>query len=134
LSPDQDAWHIIQKESSQPRTEGYSEIETEQMFQVVIQFQIVGMGTSDDLDKRYKVEQQMNQCLGWTGLGFCDGGDIGSGTMNVFCFVVDSAKAIPIITTELKSMGLLYQATIALISDDHEEVVWPPAFQGKFAI
>lgn len=134
LSSDLEASSVIQREANSVRARGYREAADTELFQLIVQFRIDGMGTSDNLEQRYKVEEVLNQCLGWTGLGFCDGGDIGSGTMNVFCFVVDSGRAIPVVTAELSSIGLLDHATIALSSDDHEEVVWPANFQGKFAI
>lgn len=44
----------------------------------------------------------MNETLGWTGLGFCDGGSIGSGTMEVCNFVVDFEIAKAIIEKGIK--------------------------------
>src|SRR5262249_42675093 len=41
--------------------------------------------------------------LGWTGLGNCDGGSIGSGTMEVCCFVVDFKIARRVIEDDLKN-------------------------------
>lgn len=40
--------------------------------------------------------------LGWTGLGHCDGGSIGSGTMEVCCFVVDFEIGRKVIAADLK--------------------------------
>jgi hypothetical protein len=39
------------------------------------------------------------------GLGYCDGGSIGSGTMEVFCIVVDRAIAKRVIATILAECG-----------------------------
>ena len=44
----------------------------------------------------------MDEVLGWTGLGHCEGGSIGSGTMEVCCFVVDFDIAKKVIETKLK--------------------------------
>jgi len=44
----------------------------------------------------------MNETLGWTGLGHCDGGSIGSGTMVVCCFVGDFRIAKRIIEEDLR--------------------------------
>jgi hypothetical protein len=52
-------------------------------------------GSTADLDKRVAVEELMNEGLGWTGLGHCDGGDIGSGTMKIFCYVADANSLNP---------------------------------------
>ena len=43
----------------------------------------------------------MNELLGWTGLGACDGGSIGSGTMEVVNFVVDFDLAKSVIARDL---------------------------------
>jgi len=44
----------------------------------------------------------MNETLGWTGLGACDGGSIGSGSMEVCCFVVDFNAAKQVIEADLE--------------------------------
>jgi hypothetical protein len=43
----------------------------------------------------------MNETLGWTGLGNCDGGSTGSETMEVCCFVVDFKTAKRVIEEDL---------------------------------
>ena len=44
----------------------------------------------------------MNETLGWAGLGHCDGGSIGSDTMEVCCFVVDFDIAKSVIEADLQ--------------------------------
>lgn len=44
----------------------------------------------------------MNEVLGRTRLGDCEGGSIGSATMEFYCFVVDFDFAIKGIKTKLK--------------------------------
>jgi hypothetical protein len=100
----------------------------------VIQYKIEGHGTTKDLDLRYKVENLMNEGLGWTGLGHCDGGDIGSGTINVFCFVVDVALGGQVIVRELEENELLEHATIALSTEAGDKVLWPKDFVGEFSL
>ena len=68
---------------------GFEKIKDEEHLILVIECRIVGLGTSQDLSKRHQVEEKMNEVLGWTGLGHCDGGSSGGNTMEVFCFVVD---------------------------------------------
>jgi hypothetical protein len=60
------------------------------------------MGTHDDLEKRHALQQRMDDTLGWTGLGHCDGGSIGSGTMEVAMLVVDVDLAKRTIAADLK--------------------------------
>jgi hypothetical protein len=77
----------------------------------------------------------MNDCLIASGLGFCDGGDIGSGTINIFCEVVDAAVAERIIVDKLREKNELDGAVIAKrerAGDDEYKVVWPKDYSGKF--
>lgn len=70
---------------------------------IVIEYIIDGFGDEKDLAKRHSLEEHMNHKLGWNGLGHCDGGSIGSGTMEVCCIVVDYEIAKSAIARELKN-------------------------------
>lgn len=86
----QKAESTIQKEVTRLTSkDGYRVVPPERHFTLLIEYAIEGMGTKADLDKRHRLEARMNETLGWTGLGACDGGSIGSGTMEVCNFVVD---------------------------------------------
>ena len=124
----------IKREAKPFRAAGFKPIKQSDLLCVVIQYKVDGHGTTDDLDKRVRIEDLMNECLGWTGLGHCDGGDLGSGEMNVFCFVVDSGIAQRVIVDELKSQALIEGAVIAERFEDDYKVLWPHEFQGKFSI
>ena len=93
---------IIQAEINKYRTDGYSEIDDDDHIILIIEYRIKEMGTSKDLNKRHKLEDRMNETLGWTGLGHCDGGSSGSGTMEICCFVVDFEIAKRVIEEDLK--------------------------------
>jgi predicted DNA-binding WGR domain protein len=134
LQANDDPSSVIQREATSPRAEGYKPVATEKLARLIIQYKISGMGTVDNLHKRHRVEEVMNECLGWTGLGHCDGGDIGSGTMNVFCFVVDTTLALQITVNELKARGLLEGAMIAVRTEAGDKVAWPEGFRGEFSI
>jgi hypothetical protein len=84
---------------------GYGPIDMEDHATLLVEYAISGMGTADDLDKRHALEDHLNEALGWTGLGMCDGGSIGSGTMEVCCFVVDFAIAKRVIEADLAETG-----------------------------
>jgi hypothetical protein len=124
---------IIETESKLPRTEGYREIEIDDHYQVVVQYQLgSNWGTDDDLKTRHEIESIFNECFGWTGNGMCDGGDIGSGMMNIFSYVVDPTIALRTMRNELSSRGLLDSAIIAVREGDEYRVVWPENFSGDF--
>ena len=81
---------------------GYQPIEVDDHARLLIEYPVTGMGTPKDLEKRHALEERMNETLGWTGVGHCDGGSIGSGTMEVCCFVVDFETAKRVIEEDLK--------------------------------
>lgn len=83
-------------------TAGFEPIDLDDHAILLIEYAIKGMGSVKDLDKRHALEERMNETLGWTGLGHCDGGSIGSGTMEVCCFVVDFETARRVVEKDLK--------------------------------
>ena len=91
---------IIQKEVDSVVGNGFSQVEDEYI--LLVEYSVEGMGNKEDLDKRYALQDKLNETLGWTGLGHCDGGSIGSGTMEVCNFVVDFEIAKQVIENDLK--------------------------------
>jgi hypothetical protein len=98
LSEEKDLKRVLSK----PLAEGFEPIDIDDHATLMIEYAIEGMGNTDDLDKRHALEDRMNETLGWTGLGHCDGGSIGSGTMEVYCFVVDFKTAKRVVEKDLK--------------------------------
>jgi len=92
----------IQKEINKVLSEGYQEIDIEEHHTLLIEYKVDDMGTPEDLNKRTRLQNRMDGTLGWTGLGHCDGGSIGSGTMEVCCYVVDFEIAKRVIEQDLK--------------------------------
>jgi len=84
-----------------PLAKGFLPIDDDGFDVLMIEYAIDGMGNKKDLKKRYDLEDRMNETLGWTGLGNCDGGSTGSGTMEVCCFVVDFKTAKRVIEKDL---------------------------------
>ncbi|WP_010582043.1 hypothetical protein [Schlesneria paludicola] len=81
---------------------GFTPISIDEHAIIVIEYAIEGVGTPQDLTKRQTLENHISETLGWTGLGNCDGGSIGSGTMEVYCYVVDFDVAQRVIEADLK--------------------------------
>lgn len=90
----------IQKEIDELVANGYEQADHE--YTLLVEYEVDGFGTSQDLDKRARLQDRMNETLGWTGLGHCDGGSIGSGTMEVCNYVVDFEIAKAVIENDLK--------------------------------
>ncbi len=89
----------VASRAAEKRKEGSQEVED--LERLLIEYTVDGMGTPEDVDKRHRLEDRMNETLGWTGLGHCDGGSIGSGTMEVCCFVVDFDLASKVVAADL---------------------------------
>lgn len=127
LSLFQKAERIMQKLAEEKINEGYEYIDEEQLIELVIQYSYADGEIEVALEKRDSVEELMNECLGWTGNGHCDGGDIGSGTANIFNYVIDVSKALKTIKEELSDHNLLDGAKIAYLNKEDEEytVIYP---------
>lgn len=61
----------------------------------------------------------------------CDGGDIGSGTINIFTFVIDVDKALQTTLEELKNQQLLDGVKIAYVNDEEDYIQVYPS-EGEF--
>jgi hypothetical protein len=96
------ASQTIQKEIDEKSAEGYATIDPEDHATLLIEFAVDGIGSITDLEKRHHLQERMDETLGWTGLGHCDGGSTGSGTMEVCCMVVDFDIAKHVIEADLK--------------------------------
>lgn len=82
---------------------GFAPIPIRDHVLLLVEYAIDRFGTEADLDKRYALQDRLNETLGWTGLGKVDGGSIGSGTMEVACLVVDPEIATRVISDDLAS-------------------------------
>jgi len=83
------------------RAAGYAELDDLELQALLIEYPIQGLGCAADLNKRHALEDRLNELLGWIGLGQCDGGSIGCGTMEVCCLVVDFELARRIVEADL---------------------------------
>lgn len=92
----------VRKEINQKKREGYEEFDEDNLAFLEIEYKTEGFGTEEDLRKRYRLEEHLDELLGWTGLGQVDGSSIGSGSMEVGCVVVDFDIAKSVIEQELK--------------------------------
>ena len=85
------------------KSEGFKAIPEGRLVGLLVSKDISGMGTKDDLRRRHALEDFLNEVTGWHGLGHCDGGSIGSGSMEAFCLVVEYKIAAEVIARELAS-------------------------------
>ena len=110
---------IVQKEMDARAAEGFKPYDIGLHCTLIIEYAVEGMGTQEDLDKRYQLEERLNQTLGWTGLGHCDGGSIGSGTMEVYNYVIDFDIARKIVEQDLSGTAF---SNYTRIYDENEDL------------
>ena len=106
----------IQKEIDDLIAIGFSEVD--QTFTLMVEYSADGFGTPEDLDKRARLQDRLNETLGWTGLGHCDGGSIGSDTMEVCNYVVDFEIAKRVIEKDL--IGTEFENFTRIYDEDLE--------------
>jgi hypothetical protein len=107
----------------------------EPVTQLIVQFRIHGHGSVRDLDFRHHVEDVLQTALQEDDLGMVDGGDIGSGSVNVFA-IVDPDRweaAWATVRSKLADMELLQRAVVARqVEDASPEVLWPKGTGQEF--
>lgn len=112
-------------------------------YSMVVQYNIVGLGTDEDLDRRYRVQELLNDALQASNNGSCTDGDMGNDKMNIFVDnITDLSGAFDAITETLLKSGDLEDAVIAVDVYDEEndpdgpayEVVWPTSYSGAFDV
>ena len=92
---------IIQKEIDKINADGFRPLEGQ--FTLMSEYSIDGdFPTEDELNKRNRLMERMDETLGWTGLGNCEGASNGSGTMELCLYVVDFEIAKETIQLDLK--------------------------------
>ena len=111
-------YDAVQAVLSKAVARGFAEIPDDKLKGFIIQYEIDGMGSTEDLDKLHELQDRMNKTLGWLGLGHCDGNTIGSGTMEVFCYVVDLELAIKCVKKDLARTPFADFAAITPLEDE----------------
>ncbi len=96
---------------------GYKEVDLDDHSMLLVEYAVDGFGTPEDLDKRHRLESRLSGTLGWTGLGHCDGGSIGSGTMEAACLVIDFEIARAVVAKDLEGTEF---ANFTRIYDERE--------------
>ena len=91
----------VERAIVEKKSEGFQELDPEAECTLLIEYAVDGFGNEKDIEKRHALEDRMNETLGWVGVGHCDGGSIGSGTMEVCCYVVDFDLAKKVIERDL---------------------------------
>ncbi|MGN7854066.1 DUF2716 domain-containing protein [Exiguobacterium acetylicum] len=94
--------------------QGYREVNETDYTELVVQFPYDEGQAEAALERRHMMEEVINDCLLHTGNGYCEGGDIGSGTTNIFYRVLDVEAAITLIFEEMKVRDVQDEPKIAV--------------------
>lgn len=127
------AKNVMEKYILDAKNHGY--IEFEYLTEFIVQYSYSENEDSEKLtQKMEQVESLLNDCLGWTGNGHCDGGDCESGTLNIFCYVVDKDIALDSIFGLLEDEGLTDNLKIAYLNNltEEHELLYPE--KGNFSL
>lgn len=100
--------------------QGYSEDIT--LTELIIQYPIEKKTKAIDANQQMEdMESCLNNCLGWTGNGHCDGGDYAYDIATFFCYVVDKDIATSTIVDALEEDGLLFAGLKIAYADEKTE-------------
>ena len=84
---------VLKQIRSSAAAQGFRPIAASRLIGLLVERRIDGFGKPSDLDLRHELEDFLNDALGWTGVGHCDGGSSGAGSMEAYCVVVDASLA-----------------------------------------
>jgi hypothetical protein len=96
-----------------------------------------GLGSVEELRARHALEDQISEFFTSSKLGTVDGGDMGSGKLNVFMFIAPGARdeVLAAILAILEKRKLSEVAVVAyyVTSDAEPVVLWPKHYKGTFS-
>lgn len=146
IAPGESERASIKRYAAAPREQGYAPISDDEHRLLIVQYAVEGWGDVDDLTFREEIYELVNEDLGWTGNGRAIGGDVGSGTINVFARVIDPALAVKSLVLRLKKAKKLEGAVIAASTSPavgfeasvgvgiRTKVLWPGGSRKSFSI
>jgi hypothetical protein len=84
------------------RENGFEELPDSALQTLVIEYE-EALDDPQQAERRQALAGDLDEFLGWTGLGCCEGSDDGAGTLEVFCRVVDFDIASAAIAAEVEN-------------------------------
>lgn len=93
---------LIQRKADKKIADGYAEFDEANLSALEIEYKIDAIESERDITKKELLEEQLDQALGWLGLGHVDDGTIGNGSLKIICSVVDFEIAKTMIEQDLK--------------------------------
>ncbi len=116
----------LEKNAAELRERGYAELAPDEYELLVVQYHAEAWGNLDNHSKRIRLENALDECLGWTGNGYCDGTDIAPPLLSINCLVVNAMAALEPIIAMLRREDALGGALLGLAKTDGElQPLWP---------
>ena len=105
LGEGQDATAVIEAESGAARAQGFCTIDPDPERQVIVACDTTGFEPDEIVGMSRMLEELCNECLGWTGNGYCDSPAYGGRSLSVYCPVIDRDLAVEAVVAELRRHG-----------------------------
>jgi len=103
--------------------EGYELVDDDELIGFVVQYPYEEGNEQEALNKRDKVEGILNEHLGWTENGHADGGKIGRGTTNIFCYVLNPEVAVKTVLKKLQEKKQADDVILAYLDKEEDDYV-----------
>jgi len=101
---DRQVGRVLAEIETGARRAGFRPVAPSRHTALVVEYEMpTGGSAGPTTPDRAELEEALDQLVGWLGLGHCDGGSTGSGTMEVFLDVVDYECARSALMRELAS-------------------------------
>ncbi|MGB0579082.1 MAG: hypothetical protein ACPGVU_05205 [Limisphaerales bacterium] len=104
IPPDSDEDQVMESILRPVAAKGFGEVEDEELIRVHVEQARSPQGDDTDLDKWHQLEDQLDDLLGETGLGHCNGGEVSADSVVVYIFVVDAAIAGEVVANALDEL------------------------------
>ena len=118
--------------------DGYRPAGDDEVHTLMIQFALDGWGSDADLSRRHEAERAVSQVLLGQGFGTVDGGDIGSGKMTIWTYVIEPARAAAACVAALQAADLLGEAVLVSAPPDDDDTHiahWPEGYDvSRFSV
>jgi hypothetical protein len=107
--------HVLKVWAEEMKEKGYVELAEEDLQKLIVCFPHL---SESDVEMRYFIEQLLDECLGKTGNGHCDGGDDSEGKLAVCCRVIDLEKAVVAVQEAMAIARLEEGMSLWALQDD----------------
>jgi hypothetical protein len=93
---------VLKSQIKEKVDSGFRPIAEKNLHTLILEYETTD-NPQEDFTRRTKLESRLNELLGWTGLGHCDGGTSGKNTLEIFCLIVDYDLAYKTIVEDLNN-------------------------------